>query len=340
MGAATTGFPIKAAVIHFTALSRHEQYIVSRALCALRTQPRRAQVVRRRVSNLKRLVRAMRSYSGADGADVERFGKGTVTDLADAGRFLFLPARVALRRGYLIAKIQTFAFLTQEVTRLALAEYLVQELRQVQFALVCMLMTEDLYLSLMEQEHVPARLKTAVTHALVALWEQRPDERARRATSALHQVWCAREHLAPSFGSMLGSSELFLLSTELDEMWRDFLVQRLSEAGVCTALEEFLFGISHEQIQAIRLQLRAQGVAALSRQEAYALIGEKGGGENTQAHAYQRVADLCSFYRSFIIRKRDAQARLRLNMPGPVRTIEEHYVEYLFFRQGEACFVH
>ncbi|UZV80651.1 hypothetical protein OSA15_04315, partial [Treponema pallidum] len=116
--------------------------------------------------------------------------------------------------------------------------------------------------------------------------------------------------------------------------------QRLSEAGVCTALEEFLFGISHEQIQAIRLQLRAQGVAALSRQEAYALIGEKGGGENTQAHAYQRVADLCSFYRSFIIRKRDAQARLRLNMPGPVRTIEEHYVEYLFFRQGEACFVH
>ena len=120
---------------------------------------------------------------------------------------------------------------------------------------------------------------------------------------------------------MLGVSELFLLSMELDESWERFMIAKLADPEIGQALEEFLFGISYEKINFIRNILKERKVSALSRDEAYNLLGFKREFPSD---------DPRGFYASFIDRKNNAESRRRLQVPGPKRTLEDLYIPFIF----------
>ena len=74
---------------------------------------------------------------------------------------------------------------------------------------------------------------------------------------------------------MIGTSELLLLSIALDENWQRFISNRLGDQDVASAMEEFLFGLSFEDISLIRKELKTRGLNAIGRDEVPKIVGHK-----------------------------------------------------------------
>ena len=197
----------------------------------------------------------------------------------------------------------------------------IQALRRITLRSMFALMVEDVYTMLLDNADLQHETRKEIAELLTELWEHRLDEHSSSFAPVLHKVWAARNKLAPNFGSMLGVSELFLLSMELDESWERFMIAKLADPEIGQALEEFLFGISYEKINFIRNVLKERKVSALSRDEAYNLLGFK--------RAFPKD-DPRGFYTSFIERKNNAESRRRLQVSGPKRTLEDLYIQFIF----------
>ena len=71
----------------------------------------------------------------------------------------------------------------------------------------------------------------------------------------------------------------------------------------------------------IRQILKERNMSALSRKEAYEIVGI--------TNDFQEE-DPRMFYTSFIERKNNTDARRRLQAPGPKRTLEDLYIQFIF----------
>ncbi|MEL3906933.1 MAG: hypothetical protein P1P65_07920 [Treponema sp.] len=236
-------------------------------------------------------------------------------------RLLTLPAKVVLGKSFLIAKFQTFSALTKIALNAFFEESDIQALRRITLRAMFALMAEDVYTTLLDNVELEHEIRKEIAELLTELWEFRLDERSARFAPVLHKVWAARNKLAPNFGTMLGVSELFLLSMELDESWERFMIAKMAEPEIGQAMEEFLFGISYEKITFIRQFLKERQLPALSREEAYSLLRLK---------IDFPADDPRVFYTSFIERKNNAEARRRLQVAGPKRTLEDLYIQFIF----------
>ena len=197
----------------------------------------------------------------------------------------------------------------------------IQALQRITLRAMFALMVEDVYTMLLDNAELQQKTRKDIAELLTELWEHRLDEHSSSFAPVLHKVWAARNKLAPNFGSMLGVSELFRLSMELDESWERFMIAKLADPEIGQALEEFLFGISYEKINIIRTVLKERKVSALSRDEAYTLLGLKREFPSD---------DPRGFYASFIDRKNNAESRRRLQVQGPKRTLEDLYIQFIF----------
>jgi hypothetical protein len=92
-------------------------------------------------------------------------------------------------------------------------------------------------------------------------------------------------------------------------------------------MEEFLFGISYEQIGRLRSILKEQGIRAIGRDEVSAYLGE---------HVKTDVSlDYRDFYLLYTVRRDNARARQRLHLEGPKKTLEDHFIRFVPEAQQE-----
>ncbi len=186
------------------------------------------------------------------------------------------------------------------------------------------IMAEDVYMSLLDNLTIPLHIRQQTAQALVILWEHRSDQNVADMAPILESVWNARSRLAPAFGTMVGTSELLLLSIEMDDSWRRFIATQTSDPDVSMALEEFLFGLSYEDIQRVKQILRERGISAIGRHEVAAFLDKE-----DELEAPFDDADPRSFYLGYSVRRDNAKARLRMNQPGPHYTLEDHYMKFI-----------
>ena len=236
-------------------------------------------------------------------------------------RLLTLPTKVVLGKSFLIAKFQTFSALSKIAMNAFFEENDIQALRRITFKAMFTLMAEDVYTALLDNGDLEQEIRKEIAGLLTELWEHRLDEYTSSFAPVLHKVWAVRNKLAPNFGTMLGVSELFLLSMELDESWERFMIAKMADPEIGQAMEEFLFGIPYEKIEFIRSVLQERKLSALSRNDAYQLLGLQTDGLSDAPRA---------FYTSFIERKNTAEARRRLQVKGPKRTLEAFYIQFIF----------
>src|SRR5437762_13577482 len=77
-------------------------------------------------------------------------------------------------------------------------------------------------------------------------------------------------------GTMLGTHEVFSLIREAcDERFLDYFGREDVPAEQLQAFEEFLFGLSHEEIAKLRDHMRARRAEAVSSDEARGLLGRR-----------------------------------------------------------------
>jgi hypothetical protein len=153
------------------------------------------------------------------------------------------------------------------------------------------------------------------------LWEHWNDQTIENVAPVLQSVWTARRKLAPAFGTMMGTSELLLISMQMDDQWISFIKQKMGEPGVSQAMEEFLFGISYEQILSLRTTLKTKGIPAIGRDEVSKFLGE-----HVKADA---GLDYRDFYSMYTVRRDNARSRARLKLPGPHKTLEDYFFQFV-----------
>jgi hypothetical protein len=236
---------------------------------------------------------------------------------AHPSRLLHSPVRVVAVRSYLVAKCHAFSMLS--ILTKEKAEYHVH-VRRIIFSIICTLMIEEVYFSCLRDVSFPEHARFRLADDLVTLWDSGVDHRAIEHLPALEALWAARDAAPPSFGTMDGSSELARITTDLGDDWHAFLVDSISSEETRFALEEFLFGISYEEILEIRSRISRFGISAVNADEVRGYLGSKSALANSEDPrlAYDFYAD----------RRDTAQLRRRTNAPGPKRTLEEIYLKH------------
>ena len=101
----------------------------------------------------------------------------------------------------------------------------------------------------------------------------------------------------------------------------------LGDTDVSQAMEEFLFGISYEQILKLKQILRERGIFSIGRKEVSSFLGETVKTEFSE--------DYRDFYQQYSLRRDNARARRRLNLPGPHKTIEDHFISFVMDKNRE-----
>jgi hypothetical protein len=237
---------------------------------------------------------------------------------------LHLPSKAVLGKSFLVTKFHTFDLLYHVAERADAPADLLTQLRMATATLLFTIMAEDVYLNLLDAEQLSIETRRQVALMLLVLWEHRTDLLAKDTAPVLQVVWNARQHLLPVYGSMMGISELVLLSMNISgeggDTWTRFIKERLPDKRVTMALEEFLMGLSYEQITRLRTMLREQKIAAINRNEVASFLGEA---VDTNINADPR-----DFYMLYTVRRDNARTRKRLGFPGPHNTLEDYYLSF------------
>ncbi len=314
-------------------LSDEEAQLLQAVLALLRTDfSEEAALVERRFADLQGLGAAISRFPTVMDSRLVRGARwdrhtlaASLLDLSQTKRLLYTPTRIVAARGFLVAKIHAFSLLTLLSCDLGA---FVQPIRQVVFSVVCSLMAEDVYLACLSNPGIPQQKKELLAEDLVRLWDSGHDPRASDHVPALQALWRVRESAPPVFGTMDGSSELIRLSLDLDEVWQEFIFSGLGDEETRGALEEFVFGLSSEEIREVRSRLAKYGIGAIDRDEVRAYLG------TDPAYSPVDGADVRSIYTFFTERREAALGRLHSQIPGPRRSLEELYLMHRMVREA------
>ena len=240
----------------------------------------------------------------------------------DGDRILRLPSKAILGKSLLVAKTHTLSDLARFAKHLG-PEYdkLAKAFENETVFSMFSLLAEDVYLNLIADEEQPMEFRREWSYSLLLLWEHWNDQSIETVAPVLQSVWSARRKLAPAFGTMMGTSELLLISMQMDDQWISFIKQKMGDTGVSQAMEEFLFGISYEQIQTLRTTLKTKGIPAIGRDEVSKFLGE-----HVKADA---GLDYRDFYSMYTVRRDNARSRARLKLNGPHKTLEDYFFQFV-----------
>lgn len=316
-------------------LTAEESRLVKEALDTLKEiSPETYEVLSNRISDIQRLAASIAHFPSLlqrQTLSKEIQTQHTLVESLlyqrDGDNMLHLPAKAVLGKGFLVAKFQTFSSIVRIARQSGFPEKLTSNLQTAVHTLMFTIMAEDVYMNLLEDHSIPVDIRRQIAYSLVILWEHRSDQNIADMAPVLAAVWEARRKLAPAFGTMVGTSELLLLSIEMDDQWRKFISEKMGITEVVTAMEEFLFGLSHEQIQKLKNILKERGISAISRDEAAQFLGAD--------FLHFHGDDPRNFFLLYSIRRKNANARKRMNIQGPHATLEDHYMRFILEQNKE-----
>ena len=262
-------------------------------------------------------VRETRTLRGVERSE-EQLLKA-LCSFASPSHLLYIPARVVASRSYLVAKFQAFSLLHILAGE---REDFYRPLREVILSVIHTLMAEEVYFSCLDDPDFSQEVKYNLANDLISLWDSGTDPRSIQHLPALDALWTARDSSPPSFGTMNGSSELLRITIDMGKDWQEFLVAHMAVDETRWALEEFLFGLSYEEINSVRSRLVKFGINAVGHDEIPSYLGGR------PAYGIINSSDYRAIYNFYVDRRDAARFRQRLSTPGPGRAVEEIYLRY------------
>ncbi|MDR3342345.1 MAG: hypothetical protein LBT14_06070 [Treponema sp.] len=288
--------------------------------------PEESRLVRERFMCLHKLGEVISLYPSVRESQImqgEQRGEDSLIqalcDLASASHLLHIPTKVVATRSFLVAKFHAFSLVAMLVRD---THEFYDPIRRIIFTIICTLMAEEVYFSCLVDPSFSHDIKICIAHDLISLWDSGRDSRIIRHFPALEDLWVARDASPPSFGTMDGVSELFRISMEQGRDWQDFLVKEIRNDEIKWALEEFLFGLSYEEILTVRSRLAHLGISAVGYHEIRSYLGSR------PAYGVVQNDDPRTIYDFYVDRRDAALFRKQASAPGPTRTLEEIYLKY------------
>lgn len=239
---------------------------------------------------------------------------------------LHVPVRVVFGQSYLVAKINFLKSVKYGLERVQASEALQDRVELELGQSIYSKLAEELFLSLVTDGRGQRRVKVAAARALFRIWQDRLQAEINDFAPVLESVWRARNKLRPVIGTTLGTQEFFRLLRECsDTRFLEYFEDDVPEEQV-QAFEEFLFGLSWEQLSELRERMESERTSVLSREEAEAYVHHPESwapyGDGPQA-----------LYTSYKKRRVKAQYRVLTESPGPRKTAEEFVMTSVLMRE-------
>ena len=316
----------------FVVLDETESKLVSEAVSLLIARgSSEAERVERRFNDLVALGSAVSRFPSVRGS--QKLGsvswgpdtlEAALCSMSGTSRLLHTPTRVVAGRSFLVAKVHALSLASLSVS---FERSMSDRFRSCILGVVFSLLAEDVYLSGLDDKEYTDDKRAALASDLVRLWDNRRDPRAVAHVPALTELWAARDAQVPVFGTMEGASELTRLSFDMGHAWFSFVAERLRDAETLMALEEFLFGLSYEEILLVRSRMASLEFTSADVHQVRSLLGEK--------TSYSAVdgEDPRAMYEFYAERRNASRARAWAGVPGPRRTLEELYLSYLISKE-------
>jgi hypothetical protein len=318
------------------ALQEQEERLIGEIVAFLDSSfPEESNLVKERFAALKEFGAAVARFPSVRAAESGRYdGEGqqkaaglsirdnfleSLSSYSPSARRLHLPTRVAGAYSYFMAKCHAFSLVSNLVGEI---EAFYKPLRRVIFSIVCTLLAEEVYFSCLEDPMFPHEIKSQLMDELVSLWDSGVELSTAKHRPALEALWTVRDASPPSFGTMDGSSELMRVSLSMGRDWSEFLVDQLDNPETQSALEEFLFSLSYEEIHEVRSRLVRFRISAVNHDEIRSFLGTR------PAYTMVKTMDPRTIYDFYMERRDRAAYRKRSAAPGPTKTLEEMYLRY------------
>jgi hypothetical protein len=316
-----------------------ERTLVSEVLDVVgATNPQQRVVLEGMLGRLRKaaeLIRDSPSITASGGGGGRTFSANSLIEqlcrVPDWDLDLHIPTKAVLGQAYLIAKINLLKALgyTLETTPggLELRERVQREVAQSIYTKLA----EELFVSIVTDRDAPSRVKMGAARFLFRIWEERLLIEVDDFAPLLESAWEARSKLLPVLGTMLGTHEVFRLFQEArDKRFLDYFGEDDVEEEQLLAFEEFLFGLSHEEINRIRSHMAEHSRAVVSIESARKLLGN----EDDDVHSWRpHEGGAPALYTSYKKRRVNALHRALTGAAGPKKTAEE-YVMIAFLHRG------
>jgi hypothetical protein len=254
-------------------------------------------------------------------------GLGTLVDLlanaTDADFEMFLPMRAMVWRSLTMARLnfwRLLRYLAEEIEPEDSDLALIIDRRV--HACVYLKLVDELLTSLAMDEEIPRSIRNEVVSSMTSLWDSNPSNAVQLFFPLLEAVWEARRKIYVSVGTMLGVSEIMkLLQAGCAPQFVDYFARARMTQDEGSAFQEFLIGVTTEQLTSLEDFMQGSGRTCLSPEEAKQALGIHDPSEDNYrvgVRAYQ-------FHRE---RHLQSAARRLRSLPGPKHTAEEYMLMY------------
>ncbi len=297
-------------------------------------RPEEADYIRSRLGSLQDLANAVSSYPSFH--STRKIGNSTFSmdtlidmickmDFAD--QVMYVPTKVILGRSYVIAKINFLLMLKYETESIMKLKKSAPSIDEMVTLNIYSLMSEEVYLSLIQEPDISMVIKTRAAVRLMNIWEYRLSQSAEDYAPMLSSLWKSRRHLSPIYGTMMGMSEMLQMASNIDPVWFDFIGSAENDDGVYQALEEFIFNLTFEELMKIRETMKINKLSVVNKKDIESLL------HIDNFYSTFQSADPREMLRFFKQRKKNADYRSRARCPGPVKTIEEHILLFMLSKE-------
>ena len=322
-------------MVNMVVFSDEENEFIQSVLNIIRTKkPEEAEYITKRLYSLQELANTVSSYPSFQ--STRTIGNSTFSmetlismickmDFAD--QVMYVPTKVILGRSFVVAKINFILMLKYEAESIRKLKKLAPRIEDLVTMNIFALMSEEVYLSLIQEKDLDMDIKTRAAVRLLNIWEYRLSQSAADYAPMLSSLWNSRKHLAPIYGTMMGMTEMLQMAKNIDPVWFDFLGSSENDDSVFQALEEFLFNLTYEELSEVRDLMLENGISSISKKNIESLL------HIDNFYSTFQEADPREMLRFYKQRKENAVYRSRARIPGPVKTIEEHILLFMLKKE-------
>lgn len=241
---------------------------------------------------------------------------------------LLVPTRATMGRCFVITKINFFFFILKVIIPDKANCTIAEEIQKYYSKMIFSLMAEEAYESIIDNNLSDKKHVKAAAEELTHLWEYRMDRNLDEFSPPLMALWKERCKIIPILGTLKGTMEILKLSINLPNAWIQFLAENSSKEDVGDALEEFVFGLSYEEIKYLREKMQTLSLTAIDRKQAVEILKNNCNYSATHCNSFFFEGDAREIYSFFHQRLANASKRKLVgeNPEGPEKTIEELFL--------------
>ena len=207
-------------------------------------KPEEAEYIKNRLYSLQEIANTVSSYPSFQ--STRKIGNSVFSidtliemickmDFSD--QVMYVPTKVILGRSYVVAKINFILMLKYEAESIMKLRKYSANIEELVAMNIFALMSEEVYLSLIQEDDIEHDIKTRAAVRLMNIWEYRLSQSAEDYAPMLSSLWKSRRDLSPIYGTLMGMTEMLQMARNIDPVWFEFIGSAENDESVFQALE-------------------------------------------------------------------------------------------------------